>query len=67
MGDILCTGMGAGCRRIEQYNDDMLKYMLAVGSAPGAGNRSHIADVLTGVDKEIHQGQYVLIYGDMLL
>ena len=42
-----------------KYNDDMLRYMLAVGSAPGAGNRSHIAGVLTGVDKEIHQCQYV--------
>lgn len=47
--------MGAECRRLEQYADGMLAYMLAVGSAPGAGNRSHISDVLSAVGKEIHQ------------
>ena len=55
--------MGAGCRRVEQYNDDMLRYILAVGAAPGAGNRSHIADVPSGVDKEIHQGKCVCTWG----
>ena len=31
----------------------MLSHMLAVGSAPGAGNRSHIGDVLCVVDREL--------------
>ena len=48
-------GIGAGCRRIEQYNDERLTHMLAVGTAPGAGNRSHIADVLACVDNEIRR------------
>ena len=46
-------GLGSGCRRIVQYTDHMLGNMLAVGTAPGAGNRSHIADILSAVDKEV--------------
>ena len=36
-----------------QYTENMLGDMLAVGTAPGAGNRSHIADILSAVDKEV--------------
>ena len=48
-------GIGAGRRRVEQYEDEMLSHMLAVGTAPGGGNRSHMADVLSCVDKELRQ------------
>ena len=41
---------------MEQYAPEMLRYMLDVGCAPGAGNRSHIADVLSAVGKEIRRG-----------
>ena len=40
------------CRRLEQYSEHMLEHMLAVGSAPGCGNRPHMADVLSHVDKD---------------
>ena len=55
MGIRNSDGIGAGRRRIEQYNDERLTHMLAVGTAPGAGNRSHIADVLACVDNEIRR------------
>ena len=44
-------GIGSGCRRMEQYSEDMIAHMLAVGSSPGAGNRSHISDALSEVCK----------------
>ena len=46
-------GMCVGCRSLDQYEGGMLKYMLAVGCPPGAASRSHIADVLIAVGKEI--------------
>ena len=50
-----------GRRRLEQYEGEMLKYMMAVGCAPGEANRSHIADALSAVDKEIKRSVSRLI------
>ena len=52
---IFGDGMGTGCRGVDQYECEMIKYMLALGCAPGAPGRSHIADVLSAVDKELKQ------------
>ena len=38
---------------MEQYTDDMSEHMVSVGTAPGGGNRSHMAGALSHVDKEI--------------
>lgn len=46
-------GIGAGRRRMEQYNEDMVAHVLDFGDAPGAGKRSHIPDVSSAVDKEV--------------
>ena len=51
--------MGGGCRRLEQYSEHMIERMMAVGSAPGGGNRSHMADVLPHVDMDIKRGGFV--------
>ena len=55
MGIHNSDGIGAGCRRVEQYEDEMLTHMLAVGAAPGGGNRSHMADALSCAGKELRQ------------
>ena len=40
---------------MEQYTDNMLEHMLAVGTAPGGDNRSHMAAVFSHVGKDIQR------------
>ena len=47
------SGIGAGCRRLEQYEDEELSHMISVGSAPSGGNRSLVSELLSYVDREI--------------
>ena len=40
---------------VDRYESETLKYMLAVGSPQGAAIRSHIADALIDVGKDLKQ------------
>ena len=48
-------GIGGTSRRMRQYEDEMLEHMLDAGTAPGGGNRSHLVDALSHMDKEMRQ------------
>ena len=38
---------------MKQYEEEMLDHMLTVGTAPGGGNRSHLAEALSHSGKDI--------------
>ena len=51
---LLYEGLGASCRRMEQYNDEMLRWMVSVGFArSAAGARAPIASIVSSVSHNV--------------